>query len=526
MNLLDQYGNEIRTNKPVLDEIAVQAVHSSYSSYPSNGLTPERLAKILREADQGDVMRQAEMFEEMEEKDCHLGSVLGTRKLAPAGLDWEILPASTSAEDKKNAAEAREFIEYIENWEDGLLNIMDAVGKGWSVNEIIWEIAENKVWCKSLKWWHQKDFTFATPERQRILDVPRLVTDAAPIYGEELLPNKFMFHRHLARSGATSRGGLIRPCAYMYLFKNYDIKDWVVFNSLYSVPMRVGKYKSGALPDEKDALKRALHALGVDAAAMISDTTIIELLEAKNRGDAQAFQSLADFCERAMSKCVLGHTGSVESTAGKLGGEQEAKEVRQDLKEFDAKALAKTIKFQLLKPWTIYNKGPAVGIPIFKFRYEPKEDQEKLAKVYGTLVKDVGFDGIPVAHIHERFGIPTAQAGEATVKPPQVQPPQPSIPEATRQANKAAVPVLAPVQFTPVQQSIENLKSAAIDQTGAAIDGMLLQVVDIIQGTTSYEEALARLADAYDALDETDLAELLAKACFSAQVAGRIDSTP
>ena len=139
MNLLDQYGNEIKHNKPVLNEIAIQAVHSRFSSYPSNGLTPERLAKILREADQGNMLRQAELFEEMEEKNCHLGCVLGTRKLAPCGLDWEILPASSSVEDKKNADEAKEFIEYIENWEDGILNIMDAVGKGWSVNEIMWD---------------------------------------------------------------------------------------------------------------------------------------------------------------------------------------------------------------------------------------------------------------------------------------------------------------------------------------------------------------------------------------------------
>ncbi|MHC1760405.1 MAG: DUF935 family protein [Negativicutes bacterium] len=32
------------------------AVRDKYSSYPSNGLTPERLARILKEADQGDVL--------------------------------------------------------------------------------------------------------------------------------------------------------------------------------------------------------------------------------------------------------------------------------------------------------------------------------------------------------------------------------------------------------------------------------------------------------------------------------------
>ncbi|CAH8712517.1 DUF935 domain-containing protein, partial [Paenibacillus melissococcoides] len=38
-----------------------------------------RLAQIFREADAGDVLRQMELFEEMEEKDPHLFSQLQTR---------------------------------------------------------------------------------------------------------------------------------------------------------------------------------------------------------------------------------------------------------------------------------------------------------------------------------------------------------------------------------------------------------------------------------------------------------------
>ena len=53
---------------PNLNEIAVAHVTDKYSSYPSGGLTPVKLAEILKEADAGDVLRQMELFEEMEEK--------------------------------------------------------------------------------------------------------------------------------------------------------------------------------------------------------------------------------------------------------------------------------------------------------------------------------------------------------------------------------------------------------------------------------------------------------------------------
>jgi phage gp29-like protein len=46
--------------------------------------------------------------------------------------------------------------------------------------------------------------------------------------------------------------------------------------------MRVGKYSSGAQEGDIDALKRAVFNLGIDATALISDSTTIEFLEAKH----------------------------------------------------------------------------------------------------------------------------------------------------------------------------------------------------------------------------------------------------
>lgn len=54
-------------HRPDTREVAVAQVTDKYSDYPSNGLTPVRLAEIFKEADAGDILRQAELFEEMEE---------------------------------------------------------------------------------------------------------------------------------------------------------------------------------------------------------------------------------------------------------------------------------------------------------------------------------------------------------------------------------------------------------------------------------------------------------------------------
>ena len=476
--LLDQFGRQIKTNKPILEEIAVSGVRDRYGNYPSQGLTPQRLANIFKEADQGDISRQAELFEEMEEKDLHLAGVLQTRKLAVGGLDWDILPASESAEDKKIADAAMEMIGYLDDFEAALLDMLDAVGKGFAVQELMWEMSEGQVWIKTLEWIHQRRFTFNSPAA--VLKVPKLLTDAAPSYGEDLLPNKFVLHKYKARSGATPRGGILRPCAYMYLFKNYDIKDWVIFNELFSVPMRVGKYKPEAGAPEKDALKKAVFNLGVDAAAVISDNTLIELLESKRTGDAGVFENLATFCDRAMSKGVLGHTGSAESSAGRLGGENASEAVRQDLKESDAKAVMKTLQAQILTPWVLFNFGPGKGVPNFKLHFETGEDLEKIAKVYGILVKDAGFEGIPESHIHDRFGIPVPTKGEKTLQCPDRSPNDPDSPND---------PMGGAIGNRALQKNKTDLMiNAAIDPTDAWIDFYMKQLAPHL--TSAREGAL------------------------------------
>ncbi|WP_420267109.1 phage portal protein family protein, partial [Candidatus Magnetominusculus dajiuhuensis] len=200
------------------------------------------------------------MFEEMEEKDLHLGSVLQTRKLQVIGLEYEILPAATGGADKKIAAAAKTMLEGIENLDDALLDLADAIGKGFSVLEIMWEISGNEVYITELKHVHQKRFTFN--QREIISTMPYLLTQASPMWGEELIANKFVVHRYRSRSGITPRAGLLRPCAYAYIFKNYNIKDWLIFNELFSTPMRMGKYQPGASKDEIAVLKQAVFNMG------------------------------------------------------------------------------------------------------------------------------------------------------------------------------------------------------------------------------------------------------------------------
>src|SRR4051812_21832972 len=101
MGLLDQFGKAIETKKLTQEEAgpSLMGIRQVISNHPSRGITPQRLASILLEAEEGDATRYYELAEDMEEKDLHYAGVLGTRKRAVAQLEMTVEAASDGAED-------------------------------------------------------------------------------------------------------------------------------------------------------------------------------------------------------------------------------------------------------------------------------------------------------------------------------------------------------------------------------------------------------------------------------------------
>jgi len=403
MGLKDFFGRMFKEMaRPETRELGAVSLAERWGTYPSVGLTPQRLAEIFREADQGEVYRQVELFEEMEEKDAHLASLLQTRKLAVLGKDYEVLAYSQSPEDQAVAELVGEMVYGIANLEEALLDLLDAIGKGFALSEIIWEMEGSRAKVAELRWIAPKKVTF----RESL--TPRLLTDQAPWQGEEPPPWKVIYHRYRARSGPAWRAGVLRVVGWMYLLKNFALKDWAAFNEVFGMPLRLGKYDPAASPADREALTRAVRHLGSDAAGIISKATEIEFVEAASRGGkANPYQAMADFCNREMSKAVLGQTLTTD-TAGATGTLAAARvhgQVRRDLVEADAQALATTLREQLLRPLVGFNFGWDRPVPWFRFKYEEEEDLKTLSEVYRNLAAL----GLPLSrqHLAERFGIPS-----------------------------------------------------------------------------------------------------------------------
>jgi phage gp29-like protein len=403
MRLKDFWGRWFKpADKPEMREVAAVSLEDRYSSYPSVGLTPGALAGIFQEADQGSVRRQMELFEEMEEKDAHLASLLQTRKLAVLSLDYEVMPYSQGDEDRRIAEAVGELVYGIPNLEGAFLDLLDAIGKGFALTEMLWQVEGGQARVAELKWVPQKRVTFVEDLK------PRLLSSATDWEGAELPPWKVIYHRYKARSGHDTRAGVLRVVGYLYLLKNFALKDWAAFNEVFGMPLRLGKYDQAASPADREALMQAIRNLGADAAGIISKSTEIEFVEvaARQAGNAIPFKVLADFCNREMSKAVLGQTLSSDTSGGTgtYAAARVHQQVRRDLVEADAQALGQTLREQLLKPLVGFNFGWDKPAPWFRFRYEEEEDLKTLAEVYRNLAAA----GLPMnwEHVAERFGIP------------------------------------------------------------------------------------------------------------------------
>jgi phage gp29-like protein len=173
MALFDAYGREVDTGKLKEEQAAptMAGVRNIYSvMHPSAGLTPDRLSGILRQAEFGDPFLYLELAEEMEEKDLHYLAVLGTRKESAAQLELVVRPASSEAADVRIAEMVSDrLLNGTLNLASAIFDIQDALGKGFSATEIVWDTSEREWSPVRLIWRDPRWFLFDWISGQQLL---------------------------------------------------------------------------------------------------------------------------------------------------------------------------------------------------------------------------------------------------------------------------------------------------------------------------------------------------------------------
>ncbi|WP_024302234.1 DUF935 domain-containing protein [Pseudogulbenkiania sp. MAI-1] len=529
--IVDQYGQPIQREVLAEEQTArVGWITREFAEHPSRGLTPPKLHRILEDAERGDLVAQADLFVDMEEKDGHIFAEMSKRKRAILTLDWSVEPPrNASAAEQKQAEQLQEWLSDLADFDDVLLDCLDGIGHGFAALEIAWQRLGSDWLPKGLS--HRPQRWFQTLPH----DGNALRLRDGSFEGAELWPFGWVVHKHKAKSGYLTRAGLHRVLAWPYLFKNYSVRDLAEFLEIYGLPLRVGKYPAGATKEEKATLLRAVAEIGHNAAGIIPDGMLIEFQNAA-QGSEEPFQAMIDWCERTQSKAILGGTltsqADGKSSTNALGNVHN--EVRHDLLVSDARQLAGTLTRDLLYPLAALNFGDVDPrrLPRLVFDVREPEDLKLYAEALPELV-GLGVE-VPVDWVHNKLAIPKPKKGEKVLTAPRPEmalPPELRPMPKTMQNGQAAASLQYHAVLTNAQGEVVYPDQAALDAItlpadtlNAGMGQLLAPAIQAIRNGATPDDAIEALVAAYPGMDDGAVSELLARAIFVADVWGRVNA--
>jgi phage gp29-like protein len=508
--ILDANGNPIRIQQLRQEQSArIGYVRGEFENHPSRGLTPARLAAILQQAEDGDLTGQADLAEDMEEKDAHIFAELSKRKRALLGLQWEVVaPANATPAEEKAAAQVDEILRDMDDFEDHLFDLADAIAKGYSHIELAWERL-GKLLLPRLTHRPARWFQLDPDDRNRLL----LRTEDGK--GEPLWPFGWVQHIHKAKSGYVARSGLARILAWPFLFKNYSVRDLAEFLEIYGIPARIGTYPTGASDTEKSTLLNAVTSIGHHAAGIMPEGMMLEFKEAAS-GASDPFQAQIAWCEASQSKAILGGTLTTSAQNTGLGSNlgDVHNEVRHDLLVSDARQLQGTLTRDLIWPLVALNI-PGIDVrraPRFRFITAEPEDLKARAERDKVLF-DMGW-GLKQERVDEIYGEgyePVGQdPGQVTEQPTE---------QAAASAGHACC-ATGGDEPDEVDAQVDNLAT----QTRPHIDPLINTIKTELAAASSLEDFQNRLLATYGRLDTEELANVMALAFSAAELAGRFEA--
>lgn len=554
------------------------SIIGEFDRHPANGLTPAKLNNILKQAEQGDLIAQAELADDMQERDAHLFAELGKRCGAITALSWSIEePERATSQEKALTERVREWVGMLTahaNGVDGgmdvLLQAMTAgVLPGYAPIEKVWRLEADstgqQVRIPHCTLQPQRWFT-TSPDRRRFLlrSQSQMVAGQplagggalAPVMGVELEPFAWLMHVHPARNGYLARMSLARTLVWPYLFKNFAVRDLAEFLEIYGLPLRVGRYPAGASDAEKLTLLQAVTSIGHNAAGIIPQGMLIEFQNA-SAGTEVPFVAMWDRMDQAESKAILGQTLSAsEGSKGSHALGQVHNDVRMDIRNADARLYESSFNRQVIAQLVALNAPGANPHRLPRLVLDTGESEDMAA--YADSLPKLAKAGLRIGKkwVHEKLRIPEPEQGEDVLE---VAEPPPALPGQPGQPGMPGMPtarIVAPRGAKPDAQTKAALAAmlkaavAQLDTPGGQAGGPAADLVDelvaeqvadwrpllgplveplldeldkAVAAGESLEAFAARLPDLVLRMDAQPVTENLARAAFGARLAGEAD---
>jgi hypothetical protein len=349
-------------------------------SDPIRGLTLDRLIRQIDAYQNGYLADFALSADAMENRDDMLKNVISKRKKALTRHGWEILTEDCSPQ----ACRQREVLDYfyrnlrcshaLRGDERGgfqllVYQMMDAVGKGFAVHEILWKPVVTP--------YKPEGRTPRIPSSLLTAEfrfVPlwyfecttgrlRFVSSPGAIHGEPLTEKQWL---------VTVGDALMIACSRAFLFKHFPLQAWLDFSQKFGLPGVRGVTSAARGTPEFEQMEQALQTFMSQLAVVTNSAESIDLIELKGTGQPP-FAELVERMDRVMASLWRGADLSTISRDRGYGAtlqEQEARVLEQD----DAQAISEHLNATVDR-WVLEQVfGPSVQpLARIKILVSPKE---------------------------------------------------------------------------------------------------------------------------------------------------------
>lgn len=302
------------------------------------------------------------------ELDAMIQTVLTIKSLAVLATPYEIVPGDDSAE-------ARRLVDWVEGQfermqgspDDVLRHAMSAFGRGWSVQELVFDSAGGEVRLVAAK---PKDPSLFGLDLDRFGNLHGLRLEVPGEQAVALPREKFAIYVH-RRSFGYPRGRSDLEAAHPHwVAKQALLKSWRLHLERYASPTVLGRYDRGTPHEEQVSALDALSRLNEHTAVLVPNQIAVEMM-GSDRSASTAYTEAIEFHNREMARAVLGQTLTTDE--GRRVGSMALGKVHLQVLLLQVEAirreLADTVMTeQVIRPLVEWNFGPA---PVPRFRFRP-----------------------------------------------------------------------------------------------------------------------------------------------------------
>ena len=348
-------------------------------------LGPETLSSILREVSRGEIKRWAHLCDRMVQLDGEIRADYVTRLAAVGAARWEMEagPPTGDAAADAYAPQAAQFCEDQMRGLDDLpvyaMELLDAVGVGISVSEIDYRWKNGFFGIAGMRNVHQSRLCFGPDWSPRLVDFGhKRVLGGEPLAS---YPGKFVVHQPREIATHASMTGVLRACAWPYLFKRWATQFWVQGAERFAWPNVLGTVPRNTPEAAREQLRSRLESWTSEHVAVLDEGTVAQMIESTVK-DAGTWRDLITFLNSEFGKAIL---GSVDQSAPTEVGAWKAVESRKattvdSRQALDETQLASTWRRDVLAPLVTYNAHLFGGHvpPVPRMRWIISEDRREI----------------------------------------------------------------------------------------------------------------------------------------------------